>query len=127
MHIVLCGNAAHADDSVVFGVAGNLELHQILEQGLAVRGLQLSEALRILGFQRTENLSVIADLISTEGVHGSIPGNVRQEQGGGNGLPAGLFRWLHQHLLSQSKNELGHFLHSTGRVEIHPRRGKAIK
>jgi hypothetical protein len=52
---------------------------------------------------------------------------MRQEQGSGNGLPAGLFRWLHQHLLGQSKNELGHFLHYTGRVETNPGRRKVIK
>src|SRR5450759_2599258 len=64
MHIVLCGNAAHADDSVVFGVAGSLELHQILKQGLAVRAFQLSQALRVLGFQCTKNLAVIAEIAS---------------------------------------------------------------
>ena len=94
MHVILRRNAAHADDSVVCGIACCFELHQILDDGPAVRAFQLSQALRVLGFQCTKNLAVIADLISTEGVHGSIPGDVRQEQGGGNGLPAGLFCWL---------------------------------
>ena len=119
MNIVLCGNAAHADDSFVCGVAGCLDLHQILDQGLAVRALQLSQALWILGFQGPENLTVVADLIAAEGVHSSIPGDIRQEKGGDNGLPAGLLRWLRQHMLGQSKHDLGHFLHSAGMVDSH--------
>src|ERR1019366_2924157 len=75
MHIVLCGNAAHADDSVVCGIACCIEFYQVLDQGLAVRAFQLPQAVRALGFQRTENLTVIADLIATERVHGSIPGD----------------------------------------------------
>jgi hypothetical protein len=50
-------------------------------------------------------------LIATERVHGSIPGDMRQEQGVSNSLTAGLFGRLGQRSLSQGQNELGHFLH----------------
>ena len=125
MHLMLRHKAADADDSVICGITRCFGFHQILDQGLAVRGLQFSQAIRVLGFQCTKNLTVIADLIAAKGVHGSIPSDMRQEQGGGCALAA-RFRGLGQPLFGQTKNDCGHLLHSTRKVETHSGRGKAM-
>src|ERR1035441_7743105 len=68
--------AAQTDNPVIGGMERQLEVHELLNQGFAVHAFQLSPALRILQFQSAQNLAVIADLVPTQGVHGSIPGNV---------------------------------------------------
>ena len=82
-HFIVCGNLAKTDEAVVGWMAGVLEHNQILDYGFAVRGLEFPQALWILSLQCAEHVTIMANLIAAERVHGSIPSDVRQEQSGG--------------------------------------------
>ncbi len=107
-------------EKVLGWVECQLELRQLLDEGLAVGALQLPQAVWILLHRSIQDLPVIADLIAAKGVHRPIPGDVRQEQGSGSTLAARLFSRLGQQALGQVQEQFRHLLHSQRRPDSQP-------